>query len=443
VSTSTQTPAPPHASLFVNRDFALLWSGQFISSIGDYLFSTTAVLWIATSLAKGQHWAPLAVGGELIATTLPVFLVGPVAGVFVDRWDKRGTMLRMDALRALLILAMAPFAIISVAQAATWQLLPLYASIALTATCSQFFNPSRLALIGDLVEPEQQPRASSLSFMTVSLGITIGAALAAPLYVALGPLWALIIDAATFLVSYMAIQLVRAPQAAQSLETGQAGDVLRELGTGLRFFMGNRVLRTMLIVTSMVLFGSSAINALGVFFVTANLHQAPGFLGVLSSATGFGVLAGSVAAAWIVPRLGSARSYWLGTLLTGILILLYSRQTTLVGAVVLLFIIGLPSAWLNVAIGPLILQSAPRELIGRVAAVFTPATSLAALLSTALIGYLTSTLLQGFQTTLAGISFGPFDTTYLAGGALIALSSAYARAGLRQSKEPERRVTAR
>jgi hypothetical protein len=142
-----------------------------------------------------------------------------------------------------------------------------------------------------------------------------------------------------------------------------------------------------------------------------------------------------VAAAWIVPRLGSARAFWLGTLVTGILILLYARQTTLVGAVALLFIIGLPSAWLNVAIGPLILQAAPREFIGRVAAVLTPATSLAALLSTAFVGYLASTLLHGFQAMLAGMAFGPYDTLYLVGGAIIALSSFYAWAGLRQRKE--------
>src|SRR5262249_26551451 len=150
---------------------------------------------------------------------------------------------------------------------------------------------------------------------TVSLGITIGPALAAPLYVALGPLWAFIIDAVTFLVSYLTIQVVRAPRAARSLKEGQAGDVIREFGAGLRFFLGNRVLRTLLIVASLGFFDSSAINALGVFFVTANLRQSPAFLGILNSTTGIGVLVGSVAATWIVPRLGSARAFWLGNLM--------------------------------------------------------------------------------------------------------------------------------
>jgi MFS family permease len=187
-------------------------------------------------------------------------------------------------------------------------------------------------------------------------------------------------------------------------------------------------------VISLVLFGSSAINALGIFFLTSNLHQSPATLGFLSTATGIGVLAGSVVATMIVPKLGSRRTFWLCTLVTGLLLLLYARQTSLIGAVILLFIIGLPSAGLNVAIGPLILQSAPRDMIGRVSAVFSPATSLAALVSTAFVGYLASTLLQGFHTTIAGIAFGPYDTIYLVGGALIALSTIYAWAGLRQPK---------
>ncbi|HEU5198174.1 MAG TPA: MFS transporter [Ktedonobacterales bacterium] len=91
------------ARLLINRQFALLWSGQSISYLGDYVFDTTLLLWIAASIARGQSWGPLAVSGLLAATALPALLVGPIAGVFVDRWDKRRTMLWADALRAGLI----------------------------------------------------------------------------------------------------------------------------------------------------------------------------------------------------------------------------------------------------------------------------------------------------------------------------------------------------
>lgn len=91
------------ARLLINRQFALLWSGQSISYLGDYVFDTTLLLWIAASIARGQSWGPLAVSGLLAATALPALLIGPIAGVFVDRWDKRRTMLWADALRAALV----------------------------------------------------------------------------------------------------------------------------------------------------------------------------------------------------------------------------------------------------------------------------------------------------------------------------------------------------
>ncbi|HXT34732.1 MAG TPA: MFS transporter, partial [Chloroflexota bacterium] len=87
-------------SFLINRSFALLWTGQAISSLGNMAFNTTLALWIVTTLAHGRTWAPLAMSGVLVAAALPDVLVGPLAGVFVDRWDRQRTMMRMDALRA-------------------------------------------------------------------------------------------------------------------------------------------------------------------------------------------------------------------------------------------------------------------------------------------------------------------------------------------------------
>src|SRR5262249_33016569 len=106
---TTENPSPavqPARRLgpLINRDYALPWGGQLISTLGDFVFDTTLIVWIATQLAVGQPWAPLAVSGVLIAATAPFLLIGPLAGVFVDRWDKRWTLMTMDMARAVLIL---------------------------------------------------------------------------------------------------------------------------------------------------------------------------------------------------------------------------------------------------------------------------------------------------------------------------------------------------
>jgi MFS family permease len=414
----------------INRDFALLWFGQAVSNVGDFVLTTTLVLWIATRLALDQPWAPLAVGGISLAISLPTLLIGPLAGVFVDRWDKRQTMLRMDAARALLILLLVALPLLAEhGLPVDGQLAAIYAVVVLATICTQFFNPSRLALIGDIVAPPLRARASSLTLMTLSLGLILGPPLAAPLFFAIGAQGALLVDALSFGVSFLLLAAVRAP--ARQRAEGPSPGIRQEFLAGLRFAFGNRVLRTILLATMVTLFGSSAVNALDVFFLTANLHAPAGQLGLLGGATGVGVLVGAPIAGWIAGRLGVPRTFWLATLVAGVLILGFARLTGLVPALVVLAVLGLPGAGINIAIGPILLHVTPRELVGRVSAIFTPLSNLAALLSVALAGYLASTVLRDFHATLLGLTLGPIDTIYTVAGLLIVVAGLYAAVNLR------------
>src|SRR5258706_9821913 len=109
-STALPTPPAAKASPLINRNFALLFGGAAISYLGDMIFNITLILWVTQTLAHGQPWAPLAVSGVLVAAAPPILLVGPLAGVFVDRWEKRRAMLAMEALRALVGAPFAPLA---------------------------------------------------------------------------------------------------------------------------------------------------------------------------------------------------------------------------------------------------------------------------------------------------------------------------------------------
>jgi MFS family permease len=98
------------ARFLVNRAFSRLWFGQAISSVGDFVFDTTLTLWIATVLLAGSRWAPEAVSGLMLCAFAfaVAVLVGPLSGVFVDRWSKRRTMLASEAVRAIQLLAVTP-----------------------------------------------------------------------------------------------------------------------------------------------------------------------------------------------------------------------------------------------------------------------------------------------------------------------------------------------
>ncbi len=95
---SNKNPVPANGFL-INRNFRLLAIGQAISNMGDFVYSTTLLIWVYVL----THSAA-AVSGVLIAQYLPVFLLGPIAGVFVDRWDRRQTMVISDVTRAIIAL---------------------------------------------------------------------------------------------------------------------------------------------------------------------------------------------------------------------------------------------------------------------------------------------------------------------------------------------------
>ena len=142
------TGAPARCGLLINRDFALLWLGGTLSVLGDFIFEITLVVWIATELAAGQPWAPVAVSGVLTASAIPVFLVGPVAGVFVDRWDPRRTIRAANALSAVLVLALLPatgFAPLPFLPGGylpvPWRLGSIYVVVFLASASAQFFRP--------------------------------------------------------------------------------------------------------------------------------------------------------------------------------------------------------------------------------------------------------------------------------------------------------------
>lgn len=448
MNTPAQTPGAPSrkSRLLINRNYGLLWIGQTISLFGDEVFDFTLLIWFAAILARRsdgtlEPWAPLAVSGILIATTVPFFLVGPLAGVFVDRWDKRRTMLWMDALRAVLIAVSLLATNIIPLPFFPGGTLPLparlglvYAVVFLVSACSRFFAPARLALIGDVVEERERPRASALAQGSAAGALVVGPLLAAPLMVAFGVQWALIIDALSFVVSFLLILLMRAPEAARSVAHGERGHVGREFISGFRFVFTSRILSTLLIALCLSTLGFGAVHALYVLFTTENLHASVSAVGLVGALFGAGGIAGAILWGATAERVGLVRLFCASVSSFGLALLVESRMTSLVPGLAIFFLIGVAQSGLQVAFAPLVLAAAPREMIGRVMAIFDPAARLAELLSVGLAGYLASTVLLGFRGTLLGLSFGPLDTLFLGSGLLMLLGGVFATVRLRGVK---------
>ncbi len=428
-SSATPTISTEKPGLLINRNFALLWSGQIISIVGDFLFETTLVLWIVTLIAQRQPWAPVAVSGILLAASLPVLIIGSIAGVFVDRWGKRSTMLWMDAIRAIVILLL--FLPATIRLPIFWQLGLIYSTVFLASTCAQFFEPSLLTLISDIVDEPHHAYATGLIQLMASLAVAIGPSLATLLFFTVGVQWALLLNALSFVVSFLAILAIRPPPVAVAGGLERQSHFLREFGQGIHFYISNPVLMTILISGILVVFINGALNALNIFFITQNLHMSVSLYGLLGTALGAGLTVGALLAGALAQRLGLTRTFWLSLVAGGVLVLVYARLTHFVLALVVLFLLGLVTTAVNVVAGPLVLHVTPRELIGRVTSVLMPALNLATLLSVAIAGYLYGTVLRSFHATLVGIPFGPLDTIFTTTGILAIIGGLFAMVKLR------------
>ncbi|MEV6020768.1 MFS transporter [Streptomyces sp. f51] len=444
--------------VLINRDYRLLWVGQLVSQTGDFAFSTTLSLWIGTVVLAGRPYAPAAVSALVVVMAVGTLLVGPAAGVFVDRWDHRRTMLGADLVRAVLIGSLTVVAFLPGGTLSdTTVLVAVYVTVLLSTAAAQFFNPARFALISEVVEPEQRARAAGIGQATQAIAVIAGPPLAAPLLFSVGVRWALLLNAVSFLVSLAAVRAVRptrkrpvtgpevGPGPATAVPPGQApaaqvSSVRAEFLDGLRMVTRSRPVTALVVTIVLVTIGADALNSLNVFFVTDNLGAASRWYGTLEMALGFGLVAGALGTAWLAGRLSGARVFSTCLILTGIGLVAYSRLTGLGPAIVVLAVTGIPLAAVNASLTPVLLDHVPQSHLGRVIAVINPVQQLAALVGVSAAGWLASTVLRGFSADIAGVRFGRIDTILTFSGLLVIAGGVYATAALRSAHRPARQT---
>jgi MFS family permease len=413
--------ASPTARLRQNRNWRLLWAGQAVSMIGDMVFYTTVMLWIATVIAKGEPWAPAAASGALMATAVPVLLLGPFAGVWVDRWDRRRTMLTADAARFALIACLLVVPLLGHHIPVAAQLAILYAVLVAASCFAQFFDPSRLAILGAIVPEADRAQASGQLSAAFSMSLIAGPPIAAPLLFGLGVQWALVVNAASFGVSFLCVRAIRV--AAEAIaEPGPRASFAAEFRAGLRFFMSNKLLVALGIGLMVATLGDGTVNSLAVFFVQHNLHVAAKWLGTVIGAAGAGAIVGALSTGVLARRVRPPQIFWIALVCFGIALVGFARTQILPAAIGVAVVIGFSAGLLNAASSPIILSVTPSRLLGRVNAVIGPVNQLASIVSMALVGFLASTVLRGFHQVIAGLTFGPYDTIFTVAGLLFTIA---------------------
>jgi len=374
-----------------NRDFTLLWQGQFVSSLGKQAFGLAAVLWLKEATGSGTI-----MGFVMMAATLPAVLLGPVAGVAVDRFDRRKIIAYTDLAGGLFVLLAALLFLLR-PEATGLLIATVFAVTLATGLLDTFSQPSIGASLPDLVPKERLEAANGLNMAGVQLAVFGAQGSSGILYALLGAPLLVLWNAATYLYAGFTELFIRIPKsAAKDAEREARLAALHpfhrfrlELGEGLSFLRGHCGMRTLIVVFALLNFFISPVLVVLPFFAQDFLGLGPAWYGYLMASYGLGSLFGYLAAG-ALPFRGKARELAVnGCLLAQSLLMVLCVFWKAPAAELVLFVlIGLSGGVLNVNAISAIQLATPPEFRGRVQALVMTACAGAMPLGMAVSGLL-------------------------------------------------------
>jgi MFS family permease len=287
--------------LLRRRDFGLLWTGGLVSETGDWFLLVGLPVWVLQVTGSSLVTATVFLVG-----LLPGLVVGPLAGVLVDRWDRRRTLVAVS-------LAQAAFLLPLLAVDGRHRLWVVYLVMAAEAALAQLNDPARNALVPTLVARDDLVGANALIGLNANLARLAGSPLGG-LLVELAGLPGLVIgDAVSFLVGAALLGLVRRPPRAEPAEPREVSTapappgVVGEWVDGLRVILGDRGLRWGLVVNGLAAVAQGIFTVLFVLFVTRELGGDGADVGLLRGVQAIGGLLGGLVVVGLARRLEPGR----------------------------------------------------------------------------------------------------------------------------------------
>lgn len=403
------------------RNFGLLWLAGLISMTGDW------VLMVGVPIEVYRRTgSTLATAGILLAWLVPAIVLGSVAGVFVDRWDRRRLMVVVNVLLAVVLLPL-----LAVDGAGIWL---VYVVFVIASCLGQLFEPAEVALLPNLLESETQlVSANALSGINRQLARIVGPAIGG-VAVAMGGLVAVtIVDAVSFLLAAILILAIRTtrgraahatepatgPQAAHESVEHEAATawtkLRREWAEGLRIVVRHPVLRALLVFVVITRIGEGLTGTLFVPWATDALHTDATGYGWLLSTQAIGGLAGAAVVGRFGKGIDPVRLLIGSAVLFGLIdLVLFTYPAfypVLAPALVLMVIVGVPGAAMGVAFTTIQQANAEDRIRGRVVGGLMALGALGSLVGAVAAGFLGEVvpvvpllIVQGSGYVVAGLA---------------------------------------
>lgn len=424
-------------AFFVNKNFAMIWIGGTIARLSEGIVYAAFGLWIFNSFGSSQSPNAVAFVTKAIVwiALLALFGVGPLAGVFVDRWaDKRRVLLFTSALRA--FIALIPIVITFLVKAPGLDLLAIYLATFLISMLTHFSVPVSYVLFADSVQEEDYSYANGLLLTTSYLATVVGVPVGIFLFSTVGFSGALLFDALLYATTFVATLYISVEI---SNTVAPREPFFRAFKEGVAFCVKTPLIAILLVVLILINIWNGVLTTLGDSFATQNLHAAAvvtppyaaqGYYGIFGLAVGLSVTIGSFIFGLISRRLGEKRvfSYSLG--FVGLFILVASRLTQFVPALVMICLVSVFTAGVNVTAVPLYLWVTPRRLLGRVRAIVDVVMNLSAVAFGGTALALSGSALRGLHIQISWFSLTPITLIFLVAGALCMVGRVFVSSGL-------------
>ena len=353
----------PFVRLAVNGSFSALWTGQLISLLGDRVNQVALA-----ALVYGTTNSAIAGALTFVAATLPNLLLGPFAGVLVDRWDQKRVLVVSDLLRAGIVLL--------IPASVSFNVVLAYPLVFLLTTVSIFFRPARTAVIPRVVREEELVTANSATWISETLADVVGYPLAGLFVAFLGSALSLAfwLDSMSYIASALLVIAVVIPPVVRSVGSvapvpGLAG-IRDDLVTGWRFLRGEPVLfaNTLQAIAGQLTIGATI--ALTPFYAKVVLRLGSlnwtAAYAFLETALGVGNLLGGFVIGLLGARIAKGRMVIGGYAVFGLAVVGLGLTTNLELALGLVFAMGVSNMVFIIPTQTLFQERTPGDMIGRV-----------------------------------------------------------------------------
>lgn len=348
-------------ALLRQRNFALLWIGQIVSMTGDWVLIVALPFYIYQRTGSA-----LATGAMFVVETLPRLFLGSLAGVFVDRWNRRRTMIAADLFRALILL---PLLLIH-SRDTIW----LAYVVALAENIiSQFFSPAYAALIPILVAEQHLSAANSLSSLGEEMTRLMGPAFGGALFGLLGLNSVTFFDSFSYVFSGVTLFFIVLPLGKAAFSTKSSQNVespalrlWQEWLDGLKLMRRERIISALFIVAGIWMVGEGIGRAAIVPFLSGVAHGNAFVFSWILTAQGIGGIFGAL----LYPRLNkfisAARLIAYSSLAIGMIGFIEVTFPLLAVVFPLVALVGMPVVFFSIGIYTTLQQSVTDQYRGRV-----------------------------------------------------------------------------